>query len=134
MKTTRYSIDTCSLLVEFNTSVWTARKLDRGTTDELVHNKNAGSKAAARVNKNLLAGRTELEVIVQHVTNVRQQFINPRTLPWSDSGLRLLPTIDFMEFIKRIQQEEDKFWQLVDDFIIVGNKRQSNRFNHCWHC
>lgn len=115
----RYAIDTCSLLVEFNTSVWTARKLDRSTTDELVHNKNAGSKAAARVNKNLLAGRTELEVIAQHVGLVRNRFVYPRTLPWSDSGLRLLPTTTFMEFNTRMQEEEDKFWKLVDDFIEV---------------
>jgi hypothetical protein len=38
------------MLVEFNASVWTARKLDRSTTDEVVSNKNAGSKDAARVN------------------------------------------------------------------------------------
>jgi hypothetical protein len=32
----RYNIDTCALLVELNVSQWTARKLDRSTTDELV--------------------------------------------------------------------------------------------------
>ena len=116
---TRYNIDTCSMLVEFNTSVWTARKLDRGTTDELVHNKNAGNKGAARVNKNLLAGRTELEVIAQHVGNVRNRYVYPRTMPWSDSGLRLLPTISFMEFNERMQQEEDSFWELVKNFTTV---------------
>lgn len=113
---TRYNIDTCALLVEFNTSVWTARKLDRGTTDELVHNKNAASKDAARVNKHLLAGRTELEVIVQHVGLVRNRYVYPRTLPWSDSGLRLLPTTSFMEFNARMQQEEETFWRLVKHF------------------
>lgn len=119
METTRYNIDTCSLLVEFNTSVWTARKLDRGTTDELVHSKNAASKDAARVNKHLLAGRPELDVITHHVGNVRNRFVYPQTLPWSDSGLRLLPTIRFMGFNERMQQEEDKFWELVDHFVQV---------------
>lgn len=116
---TRYNIDTCALLVEFTTSVWTARKLDKGTTDELVHNKNAASKDAARVNKHLLAGRKELDVIIQHVANVRNRYVNPRTLPWSDSGLRLLPSTRFMEFNSRMQQEEDTFWVLVNEFINV---------------
>ena len=30
--TPRYNLDTCSMLVEFNASVWTARKLDKTTT------------------------------------------------------------------------------------------------------
>ena len=119
INTTRYNIDTCSMLVEFNTSVWTARKLDRSTTDELVHNKKAGSKDAARVNKHLLAGRKELEVIIQHVGNVRNRFVYPQTLPWSDSGLRLLPTINFMKFNTRMQEEEEIFWKLVNEFIDV---------------
>ena len=56
----RYNIDTCALLVEFASSVWTARKLDKTATDEVVYNKRAASKDAARVNKHLLAGRNEL--------------------------------------------------------------------------
>lgn len=116
---TRYSIDTCSLLVEINTSVWTARKLDRGSTDELVTSKRAGSKDAARVNKHLLAGRKELDVIAQHVGNVRNRFVYPQTLPWSDKGLRLLPSIKFLEFNSRMVQEEDTFWKLVNHFIDV---------------
>ncbi len=33
--TPRFNIDTCAMLVEFNASVWTARKLDKSTTDEV---------------------------------------------------------------------------------------------------
>ena len=66
--TTRYNLDTCAMLVEFNASVWTARKLDKGVTDEVVSNKNAGAKDSARVNKNLLAGRDELADIVQYLS------------------------------------------------------------------
>ena len=118
IKMTRYSIDTCSMIVEFNASVWTARKLDKGVTDEVVHTKNAGAKGAARVNKNLLAGRNELDVIQKHVNAVRN-YVYTQTLPWSDSGQRLLPTTNFMEFNARLDQENDKFWQLVNDFVDV---------------
>ena len=70
--TPRHNLDTCAMLVEFNASVWTARKLDKSTTDEVVASKNAGAKDAARVNKHLLAGRTELDIIQQAVGRARQ--------------------------------------------------------------
>jgi hypothetical protein len=114
----RYAIDTCAMLVEFSASVWTARKLDRKVSDEVVASKSAGSKAAARVNKNLLAGRDELDVIQAHVTSVRN-YVYDNTLPWSDSGLRLLPTIRFTEFNARMQEEENKYWDLCKSFVSV---------------
>lgn len=114
----RFNIDTCSMLVEFNASVWTARKLDRKVSDEVVASKSAGSKAAARVNKNLLAGRPELDVIQNHVTAVRN-YVYDNTLPWSDSGLRLLPTIRFMAFNARMQDEENTYWDLCKAFVTV---------------
>lgn len=116
--TTRYNIDSCSMIVEFNASVWTARRLDKVATDEVVHSKGAAAKDAARVNKNLLAGRNELDVIQKHVNAVRT-FVYTNTLPWSDSGQRLLPTTNFMEFNDRMDKENDRFWQLVNDFVDV---------------
>ena len=115
---TRYNIDTCALLVELNVSQWTARKLDRSTTDELVSNKHAQAKGAARVNKHLFAGRSELEVVSQHITETRS-FVYDNTLPWSDSGIRLLPSARFMEFNTKLQQAEDKFYGLVTEFVTV---------------
>jgi hypothetical protein len=99
--TPRYNIDTCAMLVEFNASVWTARKLDKTTTDEVVATKHAAAKDAARVNVHLLAGRTELEVIQQAVGRARQ-YVYDKTSPWSDSGLRLLPNISFMSFTEKL--------------------------------
>lgn len=118
MKTTRYNLDTCAMLVEFNASVWTARKLDKGTTDEVISNKSAMAKDAARVNKNLLAGRPELDVINQQVGKVRA-FVYDNTLPWSDSGLRLLPTANFMAFSAKMNEYEEEFSGLVDNFVQV---------------
>ena len=97
----RYAIDTCAMLTEFNASVWTARKLDRTATEEVVAAKNAAAKDAARVNKSLLAGRNELEVIQSMVGRARA-FVYDNTLPWSDSGLRLLPTANFEKFVAKI--------------------------------
>jgi hypothetical protein len=114
----RYNIDTCALLVEFNASVWTARKLDKSATDEVVVNKRAAAKDAARVNKHLLAGRGELDVIQKHVGEVRS-FVYDNTLPWSDSGIRLLPSVKFLEFNDRMAQFEQQFVDLVNEFVQV---------------
>ena len=116
--TPRHNIDTCSMLVEFNASVWTARKLDKTTTDEVVASKNAGAKDAARVNKHLLAGRTELDVIQQAVSRARQ-FVYDNTAPWSDSGLRLLPTVNFMKFTERMNEFEEEMEAIVKSFVAI---------------
>ena len=114
----RYNIDSCALLVEFNASVWTARKLDKNATDEVVVSKRAGAKDAARVNKHLLAGRNELDVIQKHVNAVRT-YVYENTLPWSDTGIRLLPTSKFMDFNDRMGKLEEEFVELVNDFVQV---------------
>jgi len=106
------------MLVEFNASVWTARKLDKTTTSEVVASKNAGAKDAARVNKHLLAGRTELDIIQQAVGRARQ-FVYDNTAPWSDSGLRLLPTINFMKFTERMNDFEEEMEALVKAFVVI---------------
>jgi hypothetical protein len=116
--TPTYNLSTCAMLVEFNASVWTARKLDRSTTDEVVSSKNAASKDAARVNKNLLAGRTELDIVQQAVSKARQ-FVYDNTLPWSDSGLRLLPTINFIKFTERMNAFDEEIATLVKDFVAI---------------
>lgn len=112
----RFSIDTCAMLVEFNASVWTARKLDRSTTEEVVSNKHAKAKDAARVNKHLLAGRNELEVVQQMVNRVRM-FVYDNTLPWSDAGLRLLPSVNFIKFSERMNDFETEFETAVTTFV-----------------
>jgi len=118
MNTPRYNLDTCAMLVEFNASVWTARKLDKTTTDEVVAHKNATAKDAARVNKHLLAGRTELDVITQAVGRARA-YVYDHTLPWSDSGLRLLPTKNFMAFTERMNEFNEEIEALVKSFVTI---------------
>lgn len=118
MNTTRYNIDTCAMLTEFNASVWTARKLDRSATEEVVTAKNAAAKDAARVNKHLLAGRNELDVIQQMVGRARA-YVYDNTLPWSDSGLRLLPTLNFEKFAAKMNEFEEEFTTLVTNFVDI---------------
>ena len=114
----KYGIDTCALIVEFSTSVWTARKHDRTITEELLNTQHAGSKGAARVHKHLLAGRNELDIITQCVNRARN-YIYAHTMPWSDNGDRLLPTVFFDRFNTRMKEYDEEFWKLVADFKVV---------------
>lgn len=114
----RYNIDSCALLVEFNASVWTARKLDKSTSEEVVSRKGAHAKDAARVNKHLLAGRHELEKIQRQVNAVRT-YVYENTLPWSDSGIRLLPTSKFLEFNDKMAEHDQEFTDSVNEFVQV---------------
>lgn len=114
----RLNIDTASMIVEFNASVWTARKLDRTTTDEVINNKNARSHDAARVNKYLLAGHDQLEKIQKQVANTRI-YVYDQTLPWSDNGQRLLPVTKFLAFDQAMDDKKQEFEKLVADFVQV---------------
>lgn len=116
--TPRYNIDTAAMIVELSVSTWTARKLDRKVTDEVVQNKHAKATDAARVNKHLLAGRNELENINKYVTASRG-FMYDNTLPWSDNGQRLLPAVKFMEFDQAMRERQDVFEKMVNDFVKV---------------
>lgn len=113
-----YNLDSCAMLVEFNASVWTARKLDRAVSDEVVAEKKAGARGAARVNKNLLAGREELERIQKFVAAVRV-WVYTHTIPWSDSGQRLLPAAQFLSFDAEMQQRQAEFNRMVEEFVTV---------------
>lgn len=113
-----YNLNSVALICEFTSSVWTARKLAKKETDEVVSHANAASKGAARVTKNLLAGRPELEEIASLVSEARN-YVYSNTMPWSDSGQRLLPTTRFINFDKRMGKYKDDFAAKVAAFVSI---------------
>lgn len=113
-----FNLNSVALLCEFSASVWTARKLDKKKTDQVVEGAGATSKGAARVNKNLLAGRPELDEISALVTEARD-YVYSNTLPWSNSGQRLIMTKRLPTFDARIREYEDNFREKVDAFTHV---------------
>lgn len=103
------------MLMTTSVSVWTARKLDRGASDEVMDSKNAGSRGAARVNKNLMAGRTELEEI-QQIAGAARTYVYANTAPWSDAGQRWIPTARLLKVDKRMQEFKQQFDEKVSSF------------------
>src|SRR6056297_1955637 len=101
------SISSSAMLVDLSISTWTARKLDKGVTDEVNTSKHA-SQQASRVNKNLLPGVKELDEVVKHAAMIRN-WVAARTLPWSDYGPRLITTDKFFEFKQGLDDHEKLF-------------------------
>ena len=113
-----FNLNSVALLCEFSASVWTARKLDKKKSDEVVTGAGAKSRGAARVNKNLLAGRPELEEIAALVTAART-FVYENTLPWSNSGQRLIMTSRMVKFDKHVRDYVDEFDEKVGAFVAI---------------
>ena len=107
------SLASCAMLVELKISQWTARKKDNAASRELTYNKNA-AKRAATVNKSL-CDCEELTAIKKFTAAVRQTHYSS-TVPWSDSGLRLLSTANYFDYNKDMTGLQQEFDKLVEAF------------------
>jgi hypothetical protein len=102
-----------ALLVNLRISQWTARKYDNKATQEV--NKNHNSKDAGRFNKMLIA-KEGLQEINKVVTKART-FHYDNTLPWSDNGERLLPVLNYFEYVGKIGELKSEFETVVNKFV-----------------
>lgn len=110
------TIASSAMLVDLSIRGWTGKKQDREVSDEVGHNKGATTANAGVYQKNLLAGSQELININKYATIIRGWHAS-RTLPWSDSGTRLLPAISFERYMKEMGEHEDHYKSLVDAFV-----------------
>jgi hypothetical protein len=109
------SIANNGVLVDLNISVWTGRKMDKKVSGEVDAAKQTKTKAG-NYHKNLFAGTDKLERVVSVTGKIRNWHIK-QTLPWSDSGTRLLPMGNFFEYKQNLAVLEKEFYDAVDDFI-----------------
>lgn len=106
-----------AILVELNVRMPSFRKLDRKVSKEVTNSKGAND-TAARVNKNLLAGTDKLNEIQKYVSAVRVEFYY-KTLPWSDSGQRLVDIRNFVALKDWMNDRRDEFNRMVADFLVM---------------
>jgi len=109
------TISSASMLVELSISVWTGRKKDKRASDDVVSS-NYADAGVASVNKKLLGDCNELVAIQKFAANVRTGHY-AMTMPWSDSGLRLLPTAKYFKYQQQITALQTEFFQLVQTFL-----------------
>lgn len=111
------NLSSASMLVDFTASVYTARKKDVSASKELEVAKRADPNVA-NVHKKLLGNCPELEAIQKFVGNTRNAHYS-MTLPWSDMGMRLLPTSTFFKYKQRMTEAEQEFERLVNNFFNI---------------
>ena len=105
-----------AMLVDLNICVYSGRRMDKKTQDEVTSSKSSGSKRAASVYKNLFAECKELDDITKFASRVRAEHYR-LTLPWSDNGQRLLPTKCLFDYQTAMNRYRDEFERLVELFL-----------------
>lgn len=114
------SISNSAMLVELNISTWTGRKLDKVISAEIDVAKQTTTRAG-NYNKKLFADEPVFDAIGKFAGMARTYHYHA-TMPWSDSGLRLLTTKMFFDYQKQITEYEHTFNQLVTDFLSQYDK------------
>ena len=114
------SISSSAMLVELNISVWTGRKFDKGVSQEIDTQKQTTTRAG-NYSKRLFADEPVFDAIQKFAGNSRTYHYHA-TMPWSDSGLRLLTTSMFFDYQREITSMEQEFNLLVEQFISSYDK------------
>lgn len=104
-----------SLLVSLVICQWSARKYDRKATKEV--NDAHQSKDAGRFNKILIAKENLDEI--QKIANKARAFHYENTLPWSDTGERLLPSANYFQYIGELSKLKNEFETAVNKFSLA---------------
>lgn len=109
------SISSSAMLVELNISTWTGRKFDKTVSQEIDQAKHTTTRAG-NYHKNLIADEPKFININKFAGNTRTYHYYA-TMPWSDSGLRLLTTTMFFEYQTKITEYQQKFYTLVEEAL-----------------
>src|SRR6056300_910016 len=109
------SLASSAMLSELSISQWTGVKRDKRASEEVTAD-NGAKKGVARVNKSLLADNQHLTAIHKFVGNARNMHY-AMTMPWSDTGLRLLPTAQYFKYHNEMTAVQNEFNRLVSVFL-----------------
>lgn len=122
-----------AILVSLNMGQWGSGKVDQEAT-RLVHTANKASANAGRYTKNLI-DPAALKGIRQAQSAMRD-FHYTNTMPWTDSGWRLLPTGNYMHYegqmmrlSRNVEDEVSKFVANYDNHVANARNALASMFN-----
>ena len=118
------SISSSAMLVELSISTWTGRKLDKRASQDVTSTNNAVT-GVANVHKKLLGDCAELDIIQKFVGNVRNIHY-AMTMPWSDTGIRLLPTKQYFKYHQTMTDFVTSHKELISKFLNAYASRVSD--------
>lgn len=110
------SVSASAMLVELSFSCWTGRKKDKRAKEQIARHYHANERAV-NATKVLLGDCPELDAIQKYKAQVQTGFHYSMTLPWSDSGLRILPTARYFDYHQGITERQVRFNDLVEQFL-----------------
>ena len=107
---------TNSMMVDLRVSTWTARKQDKRVSKEVATSHNMGAHMGSYYKS--LVSSNELAEVNRLVSAARAAHYK-WTLPWLDSGPRVLPAAVFFEYSQEMAEYRNAFNDAVDRFIDV---------------
>ena len=109
------SIASSAMLVELSISQWTGRKKDKKASVD-VTSQNYAAAGVASVSKKLMGQWDKLDALHKMTGNIRNMHY-AMTMPWSDTGLRLVPTAQYFKYHQQMTQMQSEWETLSDDCI-----------------
>jgi hypothetical protein len=114
------NIHSSAMLVDLRISQWTARKIDKKATGEVAAAHGVASSVGTYYKSvlpstNTNGGKTAIEEIKTLVGEARAYHYK-MTLPWFDSGPRVLSNLGYIEYMQKMQDYVAAFNDLVDAF------------------
>lgn len=113
------SISGSAMLVELNIRNWAGRKLDKSASQKVTID-NRASTGVANVHKKLLGDCAELSAVIKFAGNARNAHY-AMTMPWSDTGMRLLPTSRYFKHNEQMIALKAEYFTLVEAFLASYN-------------
>jgi hypothetical protein len=108
------SLSNRAMLVSLGVSQWTAKKHDKKASTE-VHEAHNASSDSGRYLKSLIAADA-LQAVSSAATEARAEHYR-LTLPWSDAGVRILPSANFEDYSATMAKLREKFERAVSEFL-----------------
>jgi hypothetical protein len=105
-----------AMLVSFTISTWTGRVKDSKVSNEITTNKQADSDAGAWWT--YLIPKSALKDVNRTAAQCRVAFWK-FTLPWQDSGNRILPSALFMDYTNAMREAKNDYNEAVSDFLKI---------------
>ena len=103
-----------AMLVELNVSMWGGRKTDKRATEQVLQTNNT-KKGMASVHKNLL-DCPQFDALKTHVGAMRIAH-RAATLPWSESGLRLVTNEQYMDYHREMTGMINEYYKLAEALL-----------------
>lgn len=108
------SISSKAMLASLSISAWSARRVDKGVTEEIHRQKNAHSKSG-RYNKSLID--PEALRPLRSISNDARATHYSLTLPWGVSGQNILPAAAHMDYMNRMRDYRLRYEEATDAFV-----------------